>query len=77
MASRYIFSASKRPSNPPNWTGAASGGTITGSSGTVELVFDDSVFGATNEGKQRLIAAVDALRAKLQASKVWPITSSS
>jgi len=77
MASRYMFSASERPSNPNDFTGAATGGTITGSSGTVELVFDDTVYGSTNEGKMRLIAALDALKAKIQSAKVWPITSSS
>lgn len=77
MASRYLFSASTRPSNPADFTGAASGGTITGASGTVELVFDDAVFGSTMEGKQRLIAAVDALSGRLKSAKAWPITTSS
>ncbi len=78
MASRYIFSADARPgAGPYDWTGAASGGTITGSSGTVELVFDDTVFGSTWEGKQRLVAAIDSLKKKVEAAKVWPITSSS
>lgn len=77
MAVRYLFSASARPSNPKDFTGAASGGTITGASGTVELVYDDAVYGSSLEGKQRLVAAVDALSAKLKSAKVWPITSSS
>lgn len=77
MAVRYVFSASARPSNPANFTGAASGGTITGASGTLELVFDDAVFGSTNEGKQRLIAAIDALSDRIKSTKAWPITSSS
>lgn len=77
MASRYVFSASARPSNPADFTGAATGGTITGASGTVELVFDDTVYGSSTEGKQRLIAALDAMKAKIQSAKEWPITSSS
>lgn len=68
MAVRYVFSASARPSNPANFTGA---------SGTLELVFDDAVFGSTNEGKQRLIAAIDALSDRIKSTKAWPITSSS
>jgi len=77
MASRYVFSASTRPSNPNDFTGAASGGTITGASGTIELVFDDTVFGTTLEGKQRLVAALDAMKDRIQSAKLWPITSSS
>lgn len=77
MASRYIFSADVAPGQPYDWTGAASGGTITGASGTIELVFDDAVFGSTWEGKQRLVAALDSLKKKVEAAKNWPITSAS
>jgi hypothetical protein len=77
MAVRYLFSASTRPRNPADFTGAASGGTITGASGTVELVFDDAIFGSTTEGKQRLISAIEALSDRLKSAKAWPITTSS
>jgi len=78
MADRYIFSASEAPqSAPSDFTGAATGGTLTGASATVELVFDDAIYGATNEGKQRLVVAVKGILAKLESAKVWPITSSS
>lgn len=77
MASRYMFSADEAPAQPYDWTGAASGGTITGASGTIEIVFDDTVFTSTQEGKQRLVAALDSLKAKIQSAKAWPITSSS
>ena len=80
MASRYVFSANAHPGipgGPGDFTGAASGGTITGASGTVELVFDDAVFGATPEGKQRLLAAIEGLKQKVATARTWPITSAS
>lgn len=77
MASRYIFSAQSAPRAAHQFTGAASGGTITGASGTVELVFDDTVYAATPEGKARLVNAVEVLLGKIKAARVWPITSAS
>lgn len=77
MASRYVFSAESAPRLPNHFTGAASGGTLTGASATVELVFDDTVYGATPEGKARLVNAILMLAKKVEAAKVWPITSGS
>jgi len=56
--------------------GAASGGTLAGSQ-KVQVVFDDSVFGSSQEGKQRLLNALKVIEARIEASKVWPLTSSS
>ncbi len=77
MANRYIFSDSERPSNPNDFASVATGGTINGASGTVQLTFDDSVYGSGIEGKQRLVAAVKALADKLESAKVWPLTAAS
>lgn len=55
---------------------AASGGTLDASN-VVQVNFDDSVFGSTLEGKQRLVAAMELLTRRIQAAKVWPVTSSS
>lgn len=55
---------------------AASGGTLDASN-VVQVNFDDSVFGSTLEGKQRLVAAMELLTRRIQAAKIWPVTSSS
>jgi len=55
---------------------AASGGTLDASN-VVQVNFDDSVFGSTQEGKQRLVAAMELLTRRIQAAKIWPVTSSS
>jgi hypothetical protein len=55
---------------------AASGGTLDASN-VVQLNFNDSVFGASMEGKQRLLAAIDVIKARVASAKVWPVTSSS
>lgn len=54
---------------------AASGGTL-GASNVVQLNFDDTVF-TGQEGKQRLLAAIDLIKARVATAKVWPVTSSS
>ncbi len=64
MASRYVFTTSIDP-NKYDWTHAASGGTITGASGAIELVYDDTAF-TTAEGKERLILAVESLLLNLK-----------
>lgn len=56
--------------------GAAAGGTLTGGQ-VVQIVFDDTVFDATYEGKQRLTAALEILEDNIQAAKTWPIDSTS
>lgn len=78
MATRYIGLA---VTDGPQFVGgdvigAASGGTLAGSQ-NVQVVFDDSVYGSGLEGKQRLLAALDIIRTRIQGAKVWPITSSS
>lgn len=55
---------------------AASGGTLAASN-VVQVNFDDAVFGSTQEGKQRLVAAMELLTRRIQAAKIWPVTSSS
>ena len=54
---------------------AASGGTLNASN-VVQVNFDDTVF-TGQEGKQRLLAAMDLLKARIASAKVWPVTSSS
>lgn len=76
MAVRGLGSTSTKPGNPADFVFFASGGTLD-SSNTVQLNFDDSVYGASNEGKQRLANAVRALADRLEAAKVWPVTTSS
>ncbi len=55
---------------------AASGGTLSGSQ-TAQVVFDDAVYGSTLEGKQRLLAALDLIKKRIENAKVWPVTTSS
>lgn len=55
--------------------GFASGGTLD-SSNVVQVNFDDSVF-TGQEGKQRLLAALEIIKDRVATAKVWPITSSS
>lgn len=77
MATRYIGIDNVSPQlKGDQVVGAASGGTLTGSQ-DVQVVFDDAVFGSSLEGKQRLLAAVDIIRARIQTAKVWPIESTS
>lgn len=54
---------------------AASGGTLDASN-VVQLNFDDTVF-TGQEGKQRLLAAIDLIKHRVASAKVWPVTSSS
>lgn len=77
MATRYIGSAATGPQfKNDDVVGAASGGTLAGSQ-KVQVVFDDSVFGSSLEGKQRLLNALKHIEARIEAAKIWPITSSS
>lgn len=55
--------------------GAASGGTLA-SSQDVQIVFDDAVYGSTQEAKQRLIAEVTIILECIKSGRAWPITSS-
>lgn len=77
MATRYIgMTAVDGQLVGSDVIGAASGGTLAGSQ-KVQLVFDDAVFGATLEGKQRLLNALKVIEARIETAKIWPITSSS
>lgn len=51
------------------------GGTLDNSS-IVQLNYDDTVF-VGQEGKQRLLAYVDLMVARLETAKLWPITAAS
>lgn len=62
MASAYLFATSVNPQGPDGVTTATTGGTITGASGVVELVFDDTVF----TRKKDLVLAVEAILNKLR-----------
>jgi len=46
------------------------------SSNVVQLNFDDTVF-TGQEGKQRLLAAIELIMDRVASARVWPITSSS
>ena len=46
------------------------------SSNVVQVNFNDSVF-TGQEGKQRLVAALKLIAQRVEAAKVWPVTSSS
>jgi hypothetical protein len=72
MATRSLGSTSLRPRNPTDFLGDVAGATLD-NSWTVQLNFDDAVYGATNEGKQRLITALMALTDKIMSVKSWPI----
>lgn len=77
MATRYIGMTATGPQiSSGNVIGAASGGTLAGSQ-KVQVVFDDSVFGSTPEGKQRLLAAIEVIEQKIETAKTWPIDSTS
>lgn len=78
MATRYIGMA---VTDGPQVVGgdvvaAASGGTLAGSQ-NVQLVFDDTVYGSTPEGKQRLLAALKIIEARIKSAKVWPLAATS
>ncbi len=77
MATRYMGMTQTGPQlNRGNVIGAASGGTLAGAQ-VVQVVFDDSVFDGTLEGKQRLLAALEVIEQAIETARVWPLTSSS
>lgn len=77
MATRYIGMTATGPQvNRGNVIGASSGGTLAGSQ-KVQLVFDDTVFDSTAEGKQRLLAALEVIEQVIETAKTWPIDSTS
>ena len=77
MATRYMGMTTTGPQLlGSDVIGAASGGTLAGSQ-NVQVVFDDAVFDSTQEGKQRLLAAMDIIKKRVEVAKSWPIDSSS
>jgi len=78
MATRYIGITDARGYADTNneIVGAAAGGTLAGSQ-TVQVVFDDGVFGSPQEQKQRLVAALQQIIERVQTAKEWPISSAS
>ena len=54
---------------------AASGGTLDDSN-NVQLTFDLAVFTGT-DAKQRLLAAVELIKQRIETAKVWPVTTAS
>ena len=46
------------------------------SSNLVQVNFDTVVFGS-NDGKQRLVAALELIARRIQAAKVWPVSTAS
>lgn len=79
MAVRYIGHLAAALVQSPERdqiVGAATGGTLAGSQ-DVQVVFDDAVFVSTPEGKQRLLAALDAIEGYIETAKTWPIDSTS
>lgn len=76
MATRYIGTASEIIANAADVVGAASGGTLAGSQ-IVQVVFDDTKFGATQEGKQKLVSALEMIVQRIQSARTYPITSAS
>lgn len=56
---------------------AASGGTLDASN-VVQVNWNGAVFdGTVAEGKQRLCAALDLIKQRIQTAKLWPVTSAS
>jgi len=77
MATRYMGMTTTGPQLlGSDVIGAASGGTLAGSQ-NVQVVFDDAVFDSTQEGKQRLLAAMDIIKKRVEVAMSWPIDSSS
>ena len=55
--------------------GFASGGTLD-SSNVVQINFDDTVF-TGQEGKQRLLAAIELIENRIATTPLWPIDTTS
>lgn len=79
MAIRFIGIPTSGNSGPKairgNIVGAASGGTLSGSQ-DAQIVFDDAVYGSSQEAKQRLIAQMTEILECIKSGRVWPITAS-
>lgn len=46
------------------------------SSNLVQVNFDTTAFGG-NDGKQRLVAALELISQRVEAAKVWPVSTAS
>lgn len=46
------------------------------SSNLVQVNFNTTAFGS-NDGKQRLVAALELITRRVQMAKIWPVTSAS
>jgi hypothetical protein len=77
MATRYIGIVSENPQvGRAQVVGAASGGTLAGGQ-VVQVVFNDAIFTSAQEGKQRLLAALEAIEQAIELARAWPISTSS
>ena len=75
MATRYIGMTQSGPQlNHVNVIGAASGGTLAGSQ-VIQVVFDDTEFAATAEGRQRFLSALEIIHDAIEAGRFWPVTT--
>jgi ABC-type thiamine transport system substrate-binding protein len=64
---RFQSTLSRFSANPADWQDPATGGTL--SMGYIALVYDDTVFTNTPEGKERLMVAVETLLNKIKTMK--------
>ncbi|MDE2102454.1 MAG: hypothetical protein KGL39_34730 [Patescibacteria group bacterium] len=77
MAVRYIGMAQANPQVEGDLVvGASSGGTLAGSQ-DVQVVFDDTLYDSSQDGKQRLLAALEVIFDRIASAKSWPIDSTS
>jgi len=76
MAVNSFGSTSTNPRQPSDFVGASATGTLDGGQ-YVQLNWDTTVFDSSAEGKERLINAIEMLYHRIQAAKIWPVTSAS
>ena len=80
MATRYLGQVATAAGVQPqagrlNIVAAAAGGTLAGSQ-VAQLVFDDTVF-VGQEGKQRLLDLLEAIKTVVSCARSWPIDTTS
>ncbi len=75
MATNFFLSSTKLNTKVDDVTiDVTTGGTLTGASAVVEIVFDEDVFTGAN-GKKRLLLSLEAMMNKLkQSGTTWPLT---
>jgi hypothetical protein len=77
LANRYLGTTSTASKSLNSlYVGAAAGGTLAGGQ-VVQIVFDDSIFTSAPEGKQRLLAAIDSIKQRVETARTWPIDANS